>query len=64
MIMDQITDWIVTAWELIGLVFLAFTPGPAIVGRPKRSPGDERTPVPPPTRSAAMQRRMSQPQFA
>jgi hypothetical protein len=64
MIMDQITDWIVTAWELIGLVFLAFTPGPTVVGPPKRSPEDERTPVPPAPRSARRHRRLAQPQFA
>lgn len=25
MILDRVTDWIVTAWELIGLLFLAIS---------------------------------------
>lgn len=30
MIMDRITDWIVTAWELIGLLFLSGSTDPAL----------------------------------
>jgi hypothetical protein len=44
MIMDRISDWIATAWELIGLVFLAMS---ADLFTPPRWEGDDNQPAPP-----------------
>jgi len=43
MIMDQISDWLTTAWELVGLLFLAIT---ADLIMPRRWEGDSERPSP------------------
>lgn len=65
MILDRITDWIVTAWEFIGLLFLSGGVDTTVLDRwnaaegGKKDGGDE--PTPPPTSPG---RRLQPPHFA
>ena len=64
MIMDRITDLFVTAWELIGLVFLAMSADLLMPRRPERGEADREDAediIPP--RRLSSRNALRQPQF-
>lgn len=64
MILDRITDWIVTAWELIGLLFLSRSADPAILRRWDGGSDNERDEDNGPGSASPAGRVVQQPHFA
>jgi hypothetical protein len=63
MILDRITDWIVTAWEFIGLLFLSGGTNPLVLGRWEAAENCENHPGDTPLRPNASAHSMRQPHF-
>lgn len=64
MILDRITDWIVTAWEFIGLLFLSGGTNPMVLHRWEATANGDNLNGAAPRPPASGGRRIEQPHFA